>query len=174
MVGELWVNTDTLDLPFPESFDPDDARARYKDLNTEACGTIAEIYCDLKPHLRSYLADPELRPSFKEHVGLNLFICRYPRLIGLHSFSNSLAKNAEIWCTWRVCMLPGYWASIPLFSTLTAQTIQGCENSSGTQCLQISIPLSRLSYFRISTLQLNRRSNLRYLQRFELFFPSVL
>ena len=83
MVGELWVDKDMLDLPFPENFDLDNAQAHYQDLDTWACGTIAKLYWDLKPHLQSYLADAELRPSFKEHVSVNLLLCRCPQLISL-------------------------------------------------------------------------------------------
>ena len=34
MVGELWVDKDMLDLPFPENFDLDNAQAHYQDLDT--------------------------------------------------------------------------------------------------------------------------------------------
>ena len=108
MVGELWVDKDMLDLPFPENFDLDDAQVRYQNLDTRAHGTIAELYRDLKPHLWGYLADDELRPLFKEHASVNLLLCRCPRLISLHSSWTSSIKNVEMWCIWHVHMLPGY------------------------------------------------------------------
>jgi hypothetical protein len=77
VVGELWVSRATLDIPFPINFDLFNP-AHYSDPNTEACGTIAELYMDLKPHLQSYLADPVQRPSFKETVSFHLFLCRCP------------------------------------------------------------------------------------------------
>jgi hypothetical protein len=73
VVGELWVSTATLDIPFPENFDPLNGLVRYATPNAEARGAIAELYLDLKPHLRSVLADAEQRPLFKEHVSFNLF-----------------------------------------------------------------------------------------------------
>lgn len=71
VVGELWVSRGTLDLLFPENFNPM-SQLRYQSPDTEACGTIAEIYLDLKPHLQSILADAGQRPLFKQHVSFDL------------------------------------------------------------------------------------------------------
>lgn len=143
----------------------------YQNLNTWAHGTIAKPYWDLKLHLWGYLADAELRPLFKEHVSVNLLLCRCPRLISLHSSWTSSIKNVEMWCICCVHMLPGYWALMLIFSILrTSQTNHSYKSSLGTHHLRLSIPSFHASYFQISTLLLQSCSNLRCLQWFGLFF----
>ncbi|KAI9448411.1 hypothetical protein H4582DRAFT_2068927 [Lactarius indigo] len=66
VVGELWVKKTTLGIPFPEHLDPLNP-SRYNDPagGSEARGVIAELYRDLKPHLRLALADPDRSMTFK-------------------------------------------------------------------------------------------------------------
>ncbi|KAI9455174.1 hypothetical protein BJY52DRAFT_1188537 [Lactarius psammicola] len=64
VVGELWVSKTTLDIPFPQGFDPLNPN-RYSDPRAEARGVIAELYLDLAPHLQQSLADPNRRETFK-------------------------------------------------------------------------------------------------------------
>jgi hypothetical protein len=70
VVGELWVKNATLDVAFPHDFDPLNP-SRYNDLHAEARGVIAELYLDLKPHLRKVLADKDRRPTFTKTVSFS-------------------------------------------------------------------------------------------------------
>lgn len=72
VVGKLWVSKGTLDLPFPENFNPS-SPLHYKSPDAQACGNIVEIYLDLKLHLQSILTDAGQRAMFKECVSFDLF-----------------------------------------------------------------------------------------------------
>ena len=79
VVGEPWVNRTTLDVAFPQDFDPLNPR-RYTDPHAEVRGIIAEVYLDLPPHLRKLLADDDRRPTFKRAVSFHSALCTCPRI----------------------------------------------------------------------------------------------
>ncbi|KAI9433159.1 hypothetical protein H4582DRAFT_2187437 [Lactarius indigo] len=65
VVGELWVDTATLEVPFPQNFDPlNPARYSPDDPHAEVRGVMAELYLDLAPSLRQLLADRNRKRSF--------------------------------------------------------------------------------------------------------------
>ncbi len=78
VVGELWVNKTTLDIAFPQGFDPLNPD-RYSDLHTEARGVIAEVYLGLAPPLQKALADHNRREAFKTAVSFNC-LCTSPHV----------------------------------------------------------------------------------------------
>jgi hypothetical protein len=74
VVGELWVGTALLDIPYPREVDPLNA-ARYASSNAENLGVIAELYQDLPPHLQEALASENRHATFKKIVCPITHIC---------------------------------------------------------------------------------------------------
>ncbi|SRR6266702_717592 len=67
VVGELWVDETTLETPVSHDTDPLNP-SRYADPGSEARSTVAELYLDLKPHLRPALVDDNRRSTFVKLV----------------------------------------------------------------------------------------------------------
>ncbi|KAI9428666.1 hypothetical protein BJY52DRAFT_1232716 [Lactarius psammicola] len=92
VVGELCVSKTTLDIPFPQGFDPLNPN-RYSDPCAKARGVIAELYLDLAPHLQQLLADPNQRETFKT-IAIKPGMSKFSPL-GAHLCGNSAQRSSK-------------------------------------------------------------------------------
>ncbi|KAF8269225.1 hypothetical protein EI94DRAFT_1799504 [Lactarius quietus] len=93
VVGELWVGSSLLDIPYPRDVDPLSV-ARYANKASEDRSVIAELYWGLLPDLQKALSNGNRRAAFKttflkqlnqEHVNSVHTVHLYaPQILGLN------------------------------------------------------------------------------------------
>ncbi|KAI9445864.1 hypothetical protein H4582DRAFT_2052017 [Lactarius indigo] len=97
---ELWVDTATLKVPFPQNFDPlNPAHYSPNDPHAEVHGVMAELYLDLAPSLRQLLVDRNRKRSFISSNGQIRCTCAA-------SLLENPGKPSELYPLWPRLLFP--------------------------------------------------------------------